>query len=72
MDKVEDTLNHMLKDLNSHHRKRKELLVKYVNKRLDKGLHNYYEELMASYDMLVRRDAQKVLKKMFPKGGDKQ
>lgn len=71
---MEDTkiiLNHMLQDLKKYNGKRKDLLVKYVNDRLDKGIHSYYEELMSSYDMLVRRDAQKVLRKMLPKGEKK-
>ena len=55
---------HMLDDLASHNRKKKELLPMYVNLRLDKSLKNYYEELLSVYDSLVRKDAAKVLKKI--------
>ena len=71
MDKTEYTLNHMLEDLSKHHRNRKELIVEYVNSRLEKSLQNYYEELLSSYDELTRRDAAKVLKKMLDTKGDK-
>ena len=57
-------LLHMLDDLASHNRKKKELLPMYVNLRLDKSLKNYYEELLSVYDSLVRKDAAKVLKKI--------
>ena len=57
-------LLHMLDDLASHNRKKKELLPMYVNLRLDKSLKNYYEELLSVYDSLVRKDATKVLKKI--------
>lgn len=57
-------LLHMLDDMSKHHRKRKDLLPEYVNARLDKSLKSYYEELISSYDALIRKDAAKVLRVM--------
>lgn len=65
MSKVEIILRGMLNDLSNHHRGRKQLLIEYVNNRLDKSLKSYYNELMSTYEMLSRRNATRVLKKLL-------
>ena len=61
---VEETLRNMLSELKGHHRDRCELLNLYITERLNKSLHSYYSELMGTYNMLTRKDAKKVLRKL--------
>lgn len=65
MSNIESTLRGMLQDLSRHHRGRKQLLIEYVNSRLDKSLKSYYNELMSTYEMLSRRNATRVLKRLL-------
>lgn len=65
----EKMLRGMIEDLNQHHRSKPELLTYHVNKRLTKSLQNYYHDLMEAYNNLVRKDAAKILNKVFPSGG---
>lgn len=52
------------KELSSRHRNKKELEYYYVNKRLEKSLSTYYEELSNSFDYLDNRQCDNVLKKL--------
>lgn len=63
----EQLLREMLQDLSRHNGTREKLLPLYLQKRMDLSLKNYYEELMQTYEELTKRDAARVLKKMFSK-----
>lgn len=67
----EKILRHMLSDLDKHRRPRKELLSDYIQSRLDLSLKNYYEDLMKAYDAITRKDAAKIIKRVFSKEKDR-
>ena len=65
---MQNSLNNikcMLSDLKSHQgRDRQQLFKYYVQKRLDKSVATYYEQLMSSYKAMTTCDGKRVLKKL--------
>lgn len=57
----------MIEDIKNHERSKEVLLPFYIQKRMDLSIKNYYEELMQTYDELMKKDAFKVIKRMFPR-----
>ena len=57
-------ISHMINDLQSYKRNKEDLLLHYVNERLDTSLTNYYKELDNSLEYLSRRNELKLLKKL--------
>lgn len=58
-----DILEGMLADMKKHHRDKGDLLNNSIELRLNKSLKNYYSELMSTYNVLVRKDAIRVMRK---------
>ena len=54
----------MINDLQSYKRNKEDLLLHYVNERLDTSLTNYYKDLDNSLEYLSRRNELKLLKKL--------
>lgn len=63
-------LDKMLADLKSHKRDKKVLINLYIEQRLNKSLKNYYEELLSTQNMIIRRSNRKAIDRIF-KSGDK-
>lgn len=59
-----DTINKMLKELDSHRRSRDYLSSYYVQTRLTKSIQNYYADLLKAQASLENMDARKVLKEV--------
>ena len=57
------SLNNILNDLSNYHRNKKELLIYYINQRLNKSLETYYKDLSSSYNYLSSKDTINVAKK---------
>lgn len=57
-------ISHMINDLQSYKRNKEDLLLHYVNERLDTSLTNYYKDLDNSLEYLSRRNELKLLKKL--------
>ena len=58
------TLDNILNDLSKHKRNKDELLILYINERLDKSLHTYYSSLISSVNYLKYRNCKNVMDKM--------
>ena len=56
-----DILNNMLKDLSEHKRNKNDLLLFYIDKRLDKSLHSYYDNLIKSVNYINTVDKKKII-----------
>ena len=57
-------ISHMINDLQPYKRNKEDLLLHYVNERLDTSLTNYYKDLDNSLEYLSRRNELKLLKKL--------
>lgn len=62
---LRDTCISMLNNIQEYKHSPKELLLYYMNKRLNKSLETYYTELSESIEYLSRRkDPTKIVRKM--------
>lgn len=59
-----DILNNILADLSNHKRNKDDLLIFYINKRLDKSLYTYYDSLVSSVNYLKYRNCKKIMDKI--------
>lgn len=57
-------LNNMLQDIELHNRSKDQLLTYYIQKRLDKSLKSYYQDLTNSYNGLITHNEINVLNKL--------
>lgn len=60
-----DTINHMLKDLDSHKRAKDSLAAFYVQARLTKSIQSYYSDLLKAQASLEASNTKKVFKEMI-------
>lgn len=56
-------INEILNELSHHHRNKSELVVLYLQNRLNKSLSTYYQELIKTYEYLYYRDNDNLIKK---------
>ena len=59
-----NNLEQVLNELQSHHRKKGEILLNAVNDRLNKSLVNYYKSIYGSYVYLIDKSNRKVIRNL--------
>lgn len=64
MDIITLRCKNMLNDLQGYKRNKDDLLLHYINERLDTSLVNYYKDLDNSLNYLSRRNELRLLKKL--------
>lgn len=65
MNNLEQLCIHLLKDLKEYnHTNKEDLLLKYINERLDKSFETYQEELQTGFEYLKRRNELNVIRKL--------
>ena len=62
---VEQNLKEMLQDLSAHQRDKSDLLIGYVEDRLNKTVDTYYKSVLQSAKLLERRNPDKVAKSVI-------